>query len=85
MASMHSIIKKHSVRLGERSPESAPRDGERAPRTRGVTRRCEKSVQLLRVDGVVQAIEFTCSCGETTVVELELPAPRPSPLTTPES
>ena len=29
----------------------------------------EKSVRLLRRDGVVMALELSCSCGEVTVVE----------------
>lgn len=33
----------------------------------------EKAVRLLREDGRVRAIEFTCSCGEITVVELQYP------------
>ena len=30
----------------------------------------EKAVRLLDEDGRARAIEFTCSCGEVTVVEL---------------
>lgn len=37
------------------------------------TVRCsgDKSVELLKDGDVVVAIELSCSCGETTVVELE--------------
>lgn len=35
--------------------------------------RGQKSVQLLEEDGRVLAIEFTCSCGEVTAVELTYP------------
>jgi len=33
----------------------------------------EKAVRLLKEGGRVRAIEFTCSCGEVTVVELQYP------------
>ncbi len=33
----------------------------------------QKSVQLLEEDGRVRAIEFTCSCGDVTAVELTYP------------
>lgn len=31
----------------------------------------EKRIQILQDGGVVRAIEVHCTCGETTVVELE--------------
>jgi hypothetical protein len=31
-------------------------------------------VRLLRIEGAVQALEVTCSCGELTVVELDYQA-----------
>jgi len=62
---MQSIIKSGSVRkLEPGTPQPAgPR---RVPA-------CRKSVRLLEVEQVVRAIEFTCSCGEVSVVELDFP------------
>jgi hypothetical protein len=37
----------------------------------------DKTALLLEEKGVVVAIEFSCSCGEVTVVELEYPEPTP--------
>jgi hypothetical protein len=39
--------------------------------------RAEKRVRLLEHEGVVRAIELTCSCGEVSVVELDYDRPRP--------
>ena len=61
---MASIIKNHLVRLDVTASGSAP------ARTRPSCRPA-KEVRLLRVDGVVRAIELSCSCGETTVLQLE--------------
>jgi hypothetical protein len=33
---------------------------------------CKKSVRIVDHDGRARAIEFSCSCGETTLVELVL-------------
>lgn len=33
---------------------------------------CKKSVRTLLHDGLARALEITCSCGETTLVELEI-------------
>lgn len=33
-----------------------------------------KRARLVEVDGVVRAIECTCSCGETTLLEIEYPS-----------
>jgi len=63
---MHSIVKKQFVQVDSNPVGVAPRPGASAAR-------CKKSVRLLRVESVVQAIEVTCSCGETTLVELEYP------------
>ncbi len=38
----------------------------------------QKQVQLLEDEGVVRAIELTCSCGEVTVIELEYTDPASS-------
>lgn len=33
---------------------------------------CKKSVRTVLHEGLVRALEITCSCGETTLVELEI-------------
>ncbi len=42
----------------------------------------QKSATLVEVGGKPAAIEITCSCGETTLVELEFPATTPEALAT---
>lgn len=64
---MHSIIKSGHVR--KREP------GVPQPATQRGTPVCHKSVRLLELEQVVHAIEFTCSCGEVSVVELDYPEP----------
>ena len=60
---MKSIIKNELVRL-----EAAPR---RRAKPRQPRTDCMKSVQMLRIDGQVRALEVRCNCGEVTVVELD--------------
>lgn len=63
----HGIIKKDRVVM----PGSAAGAG--SPTGLGQTRQvCAKSARPLMHDGRVRAIEVTCSCGEKTLVELEL-------------
>jgi len=62
---MHSIIKSGQVRKME--------PGVPQPATQRGTPVCRKSVRLLELEQVVHAIEFTCSCGEVSVVELDYP------------
>ncbi|MCE9593756.1 MAG: hypothetical protein K8S98_06150 [Planctomycetes bacterium] len=63
---IRSIIKHHSVRLDTAaSTVSAALPKGRAPRAG------QNHVELLRVDGKLRALEITCSCGETMVVELD--------------
>ncbi len=64
---MQSIIKSGSVRKME--------PGVPQPDTNRGAVVCHKSVRLLEIEQVVRAIEFTCSCGETSVVELDYPEP----------
>ena len=64
---MPSVIKRTSVQLASAAP--APSSKIHAPQGRP----CAKSVRPLRVGGVVCALEITCSCGETIVVELDYP------------
>lgn len=61
------VIKRDAVRVTAHDTPRAPlpaRAGE-PPHV--------KRARLLRVDGVVRALEVTCACGETTLVELEYP------------
>jgi len=64
------IIKRNRVHLGP----SERRDGPSDPRLLedGSPAPCsgEKGVRLVNEGGRARAIEFTCSCGEVTVVEL---------------
>ena len=63
----HGIIKKDRVVLTGSAPGNS---GAAAP---GQTRQiCAKSARPLMHEGRVRAIEITCSCGEKTLVELEL-------------
>lgn len=64
---MQSVIKSGQVR------HMAP--GVPEPGTQRGTPVCRKSVRLLEVEQIVHAIEFTCSCGEKSVVELDYPEP----------
>ena len=65
---MSSIIKKERVNVSEFVPEIQ------------AEAQHEKSVRVLKREGVVMAVEFTCSCGDTSVVELALDdAPQAQP------
>lgn len=83
---MHSIIKKQFVELdGTLAPvaaSAAPASPLASPpsalpsapsRPAAAARRCEKSARPITIEGAIRAIEVTCSCGETTVIELEYP------------
>ncbi|MFT4539824.1 MAG: hypothetical protein ACI841_001356 [Planctomycetota bacterium] len=59
---MQPIIKNRRVRL-----ESKP-----------LACNTNKQVQLLEDEGVLRAIEIHCSCGETTVIELDYTEPKPA-------
>ena len=57
---MTSIIKGEHVRV------------EQAPEGRSRARACTtKNAEPVRIDGRVQAIRFTCSCGEVSLIELD--------------
>ena len=64
---MSSVIKKSNVQFagGAAAPSA------RAPVANAPT--CASRVRPLRVGGVVAALEITCTCGETTLVELDYP------------
>ncbi len=77
---MREVIKKKRVRLVESA------EGRGVPRaaTAGPPAGCASvpGVRLLELDTGGQAIEFTCACGEISVLEIELaaaPHPRSSP------
>jgi hypothetical protein len=61
-----TVVKKHFVQVDGRGP--LPGRGPHAQRA------CRKDVRLVVLDGSVRGIELTCSCGETTLIELEYPA-----------
>lgn len=67
---MKSVIKKEFVRENahvsvatEHADVPLPSSNERRPAPPGV--------RLVRVDGHVQAIEVTCRCGDTSVIEID--------------
>jgi hypothetical protein len=66
-----SIIKRAQVQLAGVAPASATHGQPPAP----LPARCatRKSAVLVESAGRPVAIEITCSCGETTLVELEMP------------
>ena len=64
---MSSVIKRTNVQLAS----NASAGGARGPAANAST--CANRVRPLRVGDVVAALEITCSCGETTVVELDYP------------
>jgi hypothetical protein len=64
---MSSVIKKSNVQLTGHA--AAP--GARTPLASAPT--CASRVRPLRIGGVVAALEITCTCGETTLVELDYP------------
>ena len=58
------IIKREHVRLSAADVES--------PRSLSRERQHQsKSARLVRLEGRVVGVEFTCSCGQTSLVELE--------------
>jgi len=64
---MSSVIKRTNVQLAN----NASNPGARGPAANSAA--CVNRVRPLRVGDVVAALEITCSCGETTVVELDYP------------
>jgi hypothetical protein len=67
---MPTIIK--STRIREADGSGATR-ASGAARSTPAAPSCEKTVEVLRLEGVVHAIHVTCSCGEVSVVELTYP------------
>ncbi len=66
---MHKIIKRQRVRMlgTDVAPEAAVESPLRETHERGVS--------LIRVGERVEAIELTCPCGETTILEIEYEDP----------
>ncbi len=62
-----AIIKRERVQVDERRADPPPA-------LPGSTT-CEKSARLLRLEGRVVGIEFTCSCGERSLIEAECDEP----------
>lgn len=69
---MQSIVKKQFVQL-DGTAQPAPASALPRPAARPAAPRCEKSVRPVVLDGAVRALEVGCSCGETTLIELEYP------------
>lgn len=70
-----AIVKHHQVRTpaGVAFPHgSRSASGSERPRA-------EATAELLRIEGVVRALQVRCSCGETVVVQLEYPKSTPQP------
>lgn len=66
------IIKRQRVLLDGQEARPAAQAAAAAPAA------CtKKNARLVEHDGQPRAIEFTCSCGETTLVELEFGASEP--------
>lgn len=68
------IIKHSLVKLT--STPAAGRPGASAASPRGARAHGRKEARLVEIDGAVRAIEITCACGDTTVVELAFDAPK---------
>lgn len=64
------IIKKDRVLLPGAEAPGTPTPNAALPSAN--TRACRKSVRTIAHEGRVRAIEVTCSCGEKTLVELDI-------------
>ena len=74
---MSSILKRTEVRLGA----GAVGPGSDAPPTPATSRprgAHAKRVELVRIGDRVHALELRCSCGETTLIELDYPEDVPN-------
>lgn len=73
-----AIIKRQHVLLAGAEARAEKRAAA-APGAASAPGACgRKSVRFLEEDGVPRAIEFTCACGETTLVELVLESASPT-------
>ena len=64
------IIKRNRVQLSSPDSRTGSSDVRLLKKPDAIVPLGEKAVRLLEEEGRVTAIEFTCSCGEVTVVEL---------------
>jgi len=62
----HGIIKREQVRLEESDARRRRAPGPRAPSSSDAPR-----VRLVDLDERTQAFEFTCSCGEVSLIEVQ--------------
>lgn len=69
---MESRILKHSQIVDATGPLPPATPGAKAAPAPAVAKHAKRA-RLVEVDGVVRAIECVCSCGETTLIELEYP------------
>ncbi|HED66832.1 MAG TPA: hypothetical protein ENJ09_14905 [Planctomycetes bacterium] len=74
---MKTVIKKHFVHIEE--------GGTVAPQPLGPAELVAEpsplgpGIRVIELDGVVKAIEVTCSCGEVSVIELDPAQPTTAP------
>jgi len=67
------IIKKHRVTIHGNEASVGGAAGNSA-RHGSASGRDQKTLRFLEEEGVIHAIEVTCSCGESTLIELQYPA-----------
>lgn len=74
---MKQVIKRDHVREGERAEGAGDTSSRMActPRARAAH---APGVNLVRIDGRVQAIEVTCRCGDVSVLEVDYEETTPS-------
>jgi hypothetical protein len=75
---MSSILKRTEVRLGASAAASPPADGPLPAASSRPRGQHAKRVELVRVGDRVHALELRCSCGETTLIELDYPEDAPN-------
>jgi hypothetical protein len=68
-ARRREVIKRDQVRVDE--PAAPPR----APRAEAPHASAPERVRLVRLDEHTQAIEFTCACGEVSLIEIQCEKP----------
>jgi hypothetical protein len=64
-----NIIKRHQVHAAGPEPRGEPGAAPASPRD------CTPSARLVALDERTQALEFTCSCGEVSLLELQFEEP----------
>jgi len=62
-----TVIKRDQVRVDGREPCATPAAEGAAPAAAAPVQR----VRLVRLDEHTQAIEFTCPCGEVSLIEIQ--------------